>query len=171
MSETQKPKSAKKFLVLAVIISIPVMYFTILTIFDLNKTPLFLYGDIQKEKLNKGYDLVCKGNYGMELCLINHTHSNAMGYHQNRSISIEYLTNPCVNVYLEQQFANGTKQTTDYNNVTVELDPRCNPAFVFRSDDGWTFAKLNQTDQGDYGVFWIGKMIHNYWWEHFWPLD
>ena len=170
MSIENKPKSKKKYIILAIIISIPILYFTILTIFDISKTPFFLYGESPREKLNQGYDLVCRGNYGMELCIINHTNTNAMGLHINKSISIEYLVNPCVNVYLENQFSNGTKQITDIYGA-VDYEPKCHPALVFKTSDGWTFDKINGTGNDDYGLFSIGRINHNYWWVHFWPLD
>ena len=158
------PPYSKKALLAAILI-IPIVIIFGLTAYDLTKSPMDLYNELFKSRLNNGYDIVCNVGLGMQLCMMNHTKDNFFLLNHDQT-AIGQGKNLCLNVYLKD--GNVTK---DYFNIDSDMDAKCNMALMFKGEDGWTFSKVsNTTEQNQFGIYEVGK-IRSMWWEHFWPLD
>ena len=142
------------------IISVPL----ILTTFDLTKESYKLEQSIDLDLFNKGYDVVCYSDLGMQLCIIKGNDSNHLAYNAE-TLVIQSKSNPCLNIYLETP-----DKITD--NFMIKDGVSCLSSLEFPLDNGWnyyqyTFIASSQFTPDPEDKFFTAEKI-KYWWNDWW---
>ena len=158
--ENKKTRNILILIICISMISIPLG----LTVFDLEKNPYSLESSIDMDLFDKGYDIVCNSDLGMQVCIMKGNDSNHLAYN-TETLVIQSKANPCLNIYLQTP-----DKTTDRFMIKNGTD--CVSSLEFPINNDWSYNQFgivgkDNPNPNDYGVFFTAKKI-KYWWNDWW---
>ena len=160
----ESKKKARNILILTLCISIIISIPLALTVFDLTKESYKLEKSINLNLFDKGYDVVCHSEMGMQLCIIKGNDSNHLAYNKE-TLVIQSKLNPCLNIYLSTP----DKMTDRF---LVKDGVNCISSLEFPLNNGWnyyqyTFIADNEFTPNPDDEFFTAEKI-KYWWDDWW---